>query len=108
MGVEDGERTVEDELPAVWRGVEGPHLLADAASAEGDLLLGAALLGAPLDAGRAEKMADTMTVANVRYATDGHAVVRVVADGCPMEGAAPVEPTLEDLYLLAFRDAGMR
>ncbi|MBQ9006309.1 MAG: ABC transporter ATP-binding protein [Atopobiaceae bacterium] len=61
-----------------------------------------------VEAHRAEEMAARMQVANVRYATDGHAVVRVVADGCPMEGAAPVEPTLEDLYLLAFRDAGMR
>lgn len=48
-----------------------------------------------------------MPVANVRYAADGHAVVRVVADASPMEGARAVEPTLEDLYLHAFRDAGI-
>ena len=58
-----------------------------------------------VDAHRAEVMADTMTVANVRYARDGHAVVRVVADEVPTEGAVNVEPTLEDLYLLVFRDS---
>ena len=57
-----------------------------------------------VDAHRAEEMASGMTVANVRYATDGHAVVRVVADEPPIDGAAPVEPTLEDLYLYVFRD----
>lgn len=57
-----------------------------------------------VDARRAEEMASGMTVANVRYAADGHAVVRVVADELPMGGATPVEPTLEDLYLYVFRD----
>ncbi|ACV22897.1 Uncharacterized ABC transporter ATP-binding protein YbhF [Slackia heliotrinireducens] len=57
-----------------------------------------------VDARRAEAMAEAMTVANVRYATDGHAVVRVVSDACPMEGAVVVEPSLEDLYLLVFSD----
>ena len=57
-----------------------------------------------VDAHRAEEMASGMTVANVRYAADGHAVVRVVADESPMGGATPVEPTLEDLYLYVFRD----
>ncbi len=57
-----------------------------------------------MDARRAEIMAASMAVANVRYATDGHAVVRVVADEPPLDGAIPVEPTLEDLYLLVFRD----
>jgi ABC-2 type transport system ATP-binding protein len=61
-----------------------------------------------VDARRAEEMSSTMQVANVRYATDGHAVVRVVADRPPMEGAVAVEPTLEDLYLLVFRDGGVR
>ena len=61
-----------------------------------------------VEAHRAEEMAALMSVANVRYAADGHAVVRVVADASPMGGAQAVEPTLEDLYLLAFRDAGMR
>ncbi|MEE0028214.1 MAG: ABC transporter ATP-binding protein, partial [Atopobiaceae bacterium] len=56
------------------------------------------------DAGRAETVAEDMLVASVRYASDGHAVARVVADECPMEGAVAVEPTLEDLYLLVFRD----
>ena len=57
-----------------------------------------------VDARQAEEMASGMTVANVRYAADGHAVVRVVADELPMGGATPVEPTLEDLYLYVFRD----
>ena len=60
-----------------------------------------------VEAHRAEEMSAHMLVANVRYATDGHAVVRVVADASPMEGARAVEPTLEDLYLHAFRDAGI-
>ncbi len=57
-----------------------------------------------VDARRAEEMASGMTVANVRYAADGHAVVRVVAEEPPIDGATPVEPTLEDLYLYVFRD----
>ena len=61
-----------------------------------------------VDATRAEAMAASMQVANVRYATDGHAVVRVVTDDRPMEDAIAVEPTLEDLYLLVFRDDGRR
>jgi ABC-2 type transport system ATP-binding protein len=56
------------------------------------------------DARRAETVTEDMLVASVRYAGDGHAVARVVADECPMEGAVAVEPTLEDLYLLVFRD----
>lgn len=61
-----------------------------------------------VDARRADAMAAGMLVANVRYASDGHAVVRVVSDDCPMEGALTAEPTLEDLYLLVFRDAARR
>ena len=41
-----------------------------------------------VDASQAEAMAERLVVANVRYATDGHAVVRVVADEAPMVGAA--------------------
>lgn len=61
-----------------------------------------------VDAHRAEEMSACLQVANVRYAPDGHAVVRVVADDLPMDGAVAVEPTLEDLYLLMFRDDGGR
>ena len=61
-----------------------------------------------VEAHRAEEMAAQMQVANVRYAADGHAVVRVVADEQPMAGASAVEPTLEDLYLLVFRDGDGR
>lgn len=60
------------------------------------------------DARRAETMADATTVANVRYAADGHAVMRVVANEPPMAGAMAVEPTLEDLYLLVSRDGDGR
>ena len=56
------------------------------------------------DARRADAMVVGMSTANVRYAGDGHAVVRVVADERPMEDAVAVEPTLEDLYLLVFSD----
>ena len=61
-----------------------------------------------VEAHRAEEMAAQMQVANVRYAADGHAVVRVVADEQPMAGASAVEPKLEDLYLLVFRDGDGR
>lgn len=57
-----------------------------------------------VDARHAEVMSAQMAVANVRYAADSQAVVRVVSDEQPMEGAVSVEPTLEDLYLLVFRD----
>ncbi len=57
---------------------------------------------------RAEEMSASLQVANVRYATDGHAVLRVVADEPPMVGASVVEPTLEDLYLLVFSDGNGR
>lgn len=61
-----------------------------------------------VEAHRAEEMAQHLTMANVRYASDGHAVVRVVADEPPMEEASAVEPNLEDLYLLVFRDDDRR
>ena len=58
--------------------------------------------------GEAEHMSTLMTVANVRYSTDGRAVVRVVADDAPTVDAYNVEPTLEDLYLHVFSDADAR
>lgn len=61
-----------------------------------------------VNAHEAEQMSASMTVANVRYAADGHAVVRVVADTVPVPGACPVEPTLEDLYLHVFQNAAAR
>ncbi|MBR3159098.1 MAG: ABC transporter ATP-binding protein [Atopobiaceae bacterium] len=57
------------------------------------------------DARRADAMAACMSAANVRHASDGSAVVRVIAGERPTEGAVTVEPTLEDLYLLVFSDA---
>ncbi|WP_350454496.1 ABC transporter ATP-binding protein [Slackia heliotrinireducens] len=59
-----------------------------------------------VDAQQAEEMTEQMPVVNVRYAPDGHAVVRVVTDTSPMEGAVAVDPTLEDLYLYVFRTDG--
>ncbi|MBQ6585970.1 MAG: ABC transporter ATP-binding protein [Coriobacteriales bacterium] len=61
-----------------------------------------------VDAHQAEVMSANLSVANVRYASDGHAVVRVVADTPPTPDAHPVDPTLEDLYLLIFRDSATR
>lgn len=61
-----------------------------------------------VDAGEAERMAETLQVANVRYAADGRAVVRIVADDAPTADATAVEATLEDLYLLVFRGDGRR
>ena len=61
-----------------------------------------------VDSRQADAMEARMTVANVRYASDGHAVVRVVADSAPTPDAMPVEPTLEDLYLHVFQDATTR
>ena len=50
-------------------------------------------------------LAATNCVSNVHYAADGHAVARVVADEPPGgRRAAPLEPTLEDVYLYVFRD----
>ena len=58
-----------------------------------------------VDASRVQAISNSLTVANVRYATeDGRAVMRIVADAAPMDGAVPVEPTLEDLYLYVFQD----
>ena len=61
-----------------------------------------------VDARRAEAMSDSLAVTNVRYAADGHAVVRVVADVPPTADARPAEPNLEDLYLLVFRDTAAK
>lgn len=57
---------------------------------------------------QAEAMSVSLAVANVRYATDGHAVVRVVADNAPTPDAKPVEPNLEDLYLHVFQDVATK
>lgn len=61
-----------------------------------------------VDASEAERMSTYLTVANVRYSPDGHAVVRVVADDAPAADAYNVEPTLEDLYLHVFSDVQAR
>lgn len=45
-----------------------------------------------------------LTVANERYLEDGQALVRFIAETPAIEGARPVNPTLEDLYLYTFQD----
>lgn len=49
-----------------------------------------------------------MAVSNVRYAADGHAVMRIVAEAAPTPDAQSVEPTLEDLYLHVFQDTAAK
>lgn len=60
-----------------------------------------------VDARQADALAARLVVSNVHYAPDGHAVMRVVADEPPLPDAAPLGPTLEDLYLHVFRDEGV-
>lgn len=50
----------------------------------------------------ADAMAARMTVGNLHYDHDGMAVVRLVSDARPHDGARPVAPTLEDVYLYLF------
>lgn len=61
-----------------------------------------------VDARDAERLSASLAVANVRYAQDGRAVLRIVAQTCPLSDARPVPPTLEDLYLHVFRDGSLR
>lgn len=57
-----------------------------------------------VDVRRADELAAGSCVSNVHYASDGHAVVRVVADESPTADARPLDPVLEDVYLYVFRD----
>ena len=59
---------------------------------------------ARVSARSAEELSARLTVGNVHYLGQGEALVRVVADTCPVAGAQAVEPTLEDLYLSVFAD----
>lgn len=59
---------------------------------------------AAVPAERAEALEAALTVGNVRHAEGGHVLLRYVADEPRVPGSAPVEPTLEDLYLYLFRD----
>ena len=52
----------------------------------------------------ADAMAARMTVGNLHYDHDGMAVVRLVSDARPHDGARPVAPTLEDVYLYLFEE----
>ena len=55
-------------------------------------------------AAEADRLAERLTVGNVHYLEGGEALVRIVCEGQPVEGAHPVEPTLEDLYLYTFAE----
>lgn len=57
-----------------------------------------------VSATEADRMAGSLCVSNVHYASDGAAVVRAVSDVAPAACACNVEPTLEDLYLFTFKD----
>ena len=59
---------------------------------------------ARVGAAEADRLAERLTVGNVHYLEGGEALVRIVCDERPVEGARPVEPTLEDLYLHTFAD----
>ena len=59
---------------------------------------------ARVGAAEADRLAERLTVGNVHYLEGGEALVRIVCDERPVEGARPVEPTLEDLYLYTFAD----
>lgn len=56
----------------------------------------------------ADALAARLPVVNVHYAGDGTALVRFLSDGAPAPelAAAPVAPTLEDLYLHVFNEGG--
>ena len=59
---------------------------------------------ARVGAAEADRLAERLTVGNVHYLEGGEALVRIVCDERPVEGACPVDPTLEDLYLHTFAD----
>lgn len=59
---------------------------------------------ARVGAAEADRLAERLTVGNVHYLEGGEALVRIVCDERPVEGARPVGPTLEDLYLYTFAD----
>lgn len=59
---------------------------------------------ARVGAAEADRLAERLTVGNVHYLEGGEALVRIVCDERPVEGAHPVEPTLEDLYLYTFAE----
>lgn len=59
---------------------------------------------ARVGAAEADRLAERLTVGNVHYLEGGEALVRIVCDERPVEGARPVGPTLEDLYLYTFAE----
>lgn len=52
----------------------------------------------------ADDMARRFNVGNLKNVEDGKALLRIIQEEKPMEGAEPAEPTLEDVYLYYFRE----
>ncbi|BAK45947.1 ABC transporter ATP-binding protein [Eggerthella sp. YY7918] len=52
----------------------------------------------------AADLEERFTVANAHYTADGRTALRIIADERPTLNAAPLAPTLEDVYLYMFRD----
>jgi ABC-2 type transport system ATP-binding protein len=52
---------------------------------------------------QAEDYQSRFSVSNLRN-TDKGVRLRIVSDGCPLEGAVPADPDLEDVYLYYFRE----
>lgn len=61
---------------------------------------------ATVPAARAEELEARLCASNMRYLDGDRALVRYVSDEPQVVGSVPAEPTLEDLYLYVFRDAG--
>lgn len=55
----------------------------------------------------AERYQALYSVSGLRN-TESGVRLRIVADACPVEGAAPADPDLEDVYLYYFQDVGKR
>lgn len=55
------------------------------------------------DTAQADALCEIYNVGNIKN-TDGRAVLRIISEEKPVEGARPAEPTLEDLYLYYFRE----
>lgn len=52
----------------------------------------------------AEQYTGKLNISNLRNTENNHTVLRIISDCPPLENAAPVQPTLEDLYLFYFKE----
>lgn len=52
----------------------------------------------------ADMLASRLNVGNVHYGSDGKAIVRIVSSVRPHEHARPIEPSLEDAFLVVFEE----